>query len=109
MTNIDEMYGVTIKYTKHARERMREHNITEQDIENIRDYGNTENESGNRTIKRIGKKGKGKVAIIRKFLDKHPPSILIITTWDEKKVRREKRRRKFPKEYLDYTEKEKSS
>jgi len=63
------LIGKLLEYTNHARERMRELGITETDVETIRDFGSTISQTGNKEIKRLGKKGKGIIGVFLKFDD----------------------------------------
>jgi len=62
-----ELIRKSLTYTDHARERMRALGITETDIETIRDFGSTISQTGNKEIKRLGKKGKGIIGVFLKF------------------------------------------
>lgn len=66
-----------IIYRKHALKRMRERNITSEDIEAIRDSGRLVKETKGCLEYHLGKKGGALVAVF----EEHPNEIVLITTW----------------------------
>lgn len=69
----------SIIYTKHARAKMIECNITSEEIEVIRDSGRIVKKTKGRVEIHLGKKGKSLVAIF----EDHPNELWLITTWRE--------------------------
>ncbi len=61
------IFGKPLDYSKHARDRMRELGISEEEVEKIRDFGSIVSSVKNKEVKRLGKKRKGIKAVFLKF------------------------------------------